>query len=67
MEFIFGSVELQQSVVFDGNRMGYKTRAVTRDRDGIVTNIGDWQPPSFWLVFQEPAHRPWWTRVFGAS
>jgi hypothetical protein len=69
IEMLFGTVELQQRRVFDGNRMGYESRKITKDRDGTVTNIGEWQPPLCWLVFPEPepAPRPWWARLFGAA
>lgn len=69
IDMLLGTVELQQCVVFDGRRMGYKTRKVTKDRDGAVTKIGEWQPPLCWLVFQEhePERRPWWARLLGAA
>jgi hypothetical protein len=69
IKVLFGSVELQQRTVFDGNRIGYESRKITKDRDGAVTSIGEWQPPLCWLVFPEPEpeRRPWWARLFGAA
>lgn len=64
MEMLFGTVELQKRTVCDGNRMGYESRKIHRDRGGIVVEVGEWQPPLCWLVFpeSEPVRRPWWTR-----
>ncbi len=61
----FGSIEMQQRIVFYGNRMGYKTRKITRDMNGVVTKIGKWDPPSYWIEFPEPVKRSWWARLFG--
>jgi hypothetical protein len=70
-EMLFGTVELQRLTVCDGNRMGYEHRTIRKDRDGIVVELGEWQPPLCWLVFQEPepepVRRPWWVRLFGAA
>ncbi|MGL4651553.1 MAG: hypothetical protein ACRC1H_19255 [Caldilineaceae bacterium] len=68
VDMVFGYVESQQRPVLDGNRMGYESRKVTKNREGIVTKVGDWQPPLCWLVFPEPQPaRPWWKRLFGAA
>lgn len=68
MNVIFGTVELQERPVFDGNRMGYECRKVTKDRSGVVTEVGPWNPPLCWLVLPEPEPaRPWWARLFGAA
>ena len=68
IDVVFGWVELQQRPMLDGNRMGYESRKVTKDRNGIVTKIGEWQPPLCWLVFQEPEPaRPGWSRLFGSA
>lgn len=62
---IFGSIELQERPVIDGNRIGYECRKVTKDRNGVVTEIGPWHPPLCWIVVEEPqpARRPWWARL----
>ncbi len=64
IEMLFGTVELQKRTVLDGNRIGYESRTIRRDRGGIVVEVGEWQPPLCWLVFpeSEPVRRPWWTR-----
>jgi len=60
IEMLFGTVELQKRAVCDGNRMGYENRKIRKDRDGIVVQVGEWQPPLCWLVFPEskPVRRP---------
>lgn len=69
LDVVFGTVELQERPVFDGNRMGYECRKVTRDSNGVITDIGPWNAPLCWLVFPEPepVRRPWWVRLFGAA
>jgi hypothetical protein len=71
VEIVYGTVEIQQRPVLDGSRMGYESRKITKNGNGIVTEIGEWQPPLCWLVFPEPepvqVRRPWWARLFGAA
>ncbi len=69
VDMVFGHVELQQRPVMEGNRFGYETRKVKKDRSGVVTYIGPWNAPLCWLVFPEPepARRSWWARLFGAA
>ena len=69
VNIVYGTVELEERAVFDGDRMGYECRKITKDRSGVVTEIGDWQPPLCWLVFPapEPVRRTWWERLLGAA
>lgn len=58
----FGTVELEQRPMFDPDKgFGYLCRKVLRDRDGKITEIGEWAEPCCWLrVPQEEPPRPWW-------
>ena len=38
---LLGTVELERWVVLDG----YQSRVVKRDRNGVVTEVGDWRGP----------------------
>jgi hypothetical protein len=67
VNIVYGTIEMQQRMVLDGNRMGYESRTVTKDIDGTVTKIGEWNPPLCWIVFAEPARRPWWARLLGVA
>ena len=46
---VFGTVELEQQAVFDCGCIGYKTRTITKDEQGIVKHVGEWEEPLVWL------------------
>jgi hypothetical protein len=65
----YGTVELQQRPVVDGNRFGYESRSIWRDRSDVVQKTSEWERPVCWLVtpeLEKPA-RSWWSRLWNAD
>jgi hypothetical protein len=53
VEDLFGTVELQQRPVRDGNRIGNQVRKIVKDKYGMVIEIGEWDGPYVWMEFQK--------------
>ena len=68
-DMVFGWVELQQRPLINGNKLGYESRKITKDKNGVITDIGPWIGPLVWLVVHEPEPmiRPWYARLFRAA
>ena len=57
-DMVFGWVELQQRPLIAGNKLGYESRKVTKDKNGVITDIGPWSGPLVWLVVPPPEQKP---------
>jgi len=49
LEDFFGTVEFQRRPVHEG----YQFRTITKDKQGIVTKIGEWDGPYVLMEFQK--------------
>jgi len=49
LEDFFGTIEFQRRLVRDG----YQFRTITKDKHGIVTEIGEWAGPYVLMEFQK--------------
>ena len=58
-DMVFGWVEVQQRPLIAGNKLGYESRKITKDKNGVITDIGPWIGPLCWLVVHEPEPRGW--------
>jgi hypothetical protein len=65
INILYGTVETQQRPICNANGFGYETRSVCRDRDGNITEVGEWQPPLVYLIYgaQAKARRSWIDRI----
>jgi hypothetical protein len=68
-DMVFGWVEVQQRPLIAGNQLVYESRKITKDKNGVITDIGPWIGPLCGLVFHEPEPmiRPWYARLFRAA
>ena len=53
-DMVFGWVEVQQRPLIAGNKLGYESRKITKDKNGVITDIGPWIGPLCWLVVPPP-------------
>lgn len=68
-DMVFGWVEVQQRPLIAGNQLVYESRKITKDKNGVITDIGPWIGPLCGLVVHEPEPmiRPWYARLFRAA
>ena len=62
LEVTFGFGEVQSQLRFESpSRLVGYSRRIDRDRQGVVTRVGEWSPTGAALVFPESEpKRPWW-------
>ncbi len=50
---LLGTVELERRVVLDG----HQSRVIKRDKNGVVTEVGDWHGPFVLETDHDPTNR----------
>jgi len=52
MKPIYGFLEIETKPFFKGHSIGYKSRLITKDKNGLVISKKAWEPPLIWVEKQ---------------